>query len=71
MLFFCVFRSLYLREDVVKGDVSRSELLSHTKVVLEDYYVAPAGNVAFIPEEKDYYSQEEQVVKLEEKSQQK
>lgn len=40
---FC-FRSLHLREDIVKNDVSRQELFSHCATCIENYYITPAAN---------------------------
>ncbi|KAK6624066.1 hypothetical protein RUM44_010924 [Polyplax serrata] len=41
--YFKLLRCLHLREDIPKSNITRSELLSHATISIENYYIAPTG----------------------------
>lgn len=52
-------RPLYLRTDMVSDGNKQKEILQHAKVIEEDYYVAPPGNIPLEKTKRPYKEKDE------------
>ena len=50
----CLIRPLYLRKDEVTDGNRRDEILQNASKTVEEYFVAPPGNIPLKKKNKDY-----------------